>query len=297
MNDEQRLKLAIQKSGRLAERSLALLEQCGIDLLKSKDQLFCKSENFPLDVYFVRDDDIPTFVASGTCHIGIIGENVLCDEQLTLGDEKINAIEVIEKLGFGRCRLSIAAPHGFDYTDAKSLEGKRIATSYKGLLSQYLDARGIQCELISMQGAVEIAPRIDMADAICDLVSTGSTLAMNGLSEVETIFESQSVLVRSPSIDAGIETILERFLMRLKGVRAAQSSKYVMLHSPTDKLDGVKAVLPGSETPTILSLQGRDDLVAVHAVCNEGIFWNTMEDLKAAGASSILVLPIEKMLD
>lgn len=297
MSDEQRLKLAIQKSGRLADRSLALLEQCGIDLLKSKDQLFCKSDNFPLDVFFVRDDDIPTFVASGTCHIGIIGENVLCDEQLTLNDNKISAIEVIEKLGFGRCRLSIAAPHAFDYTGIQSLDGKRIATSYKGLLSQYLDARGIKCELISMQGAVEIAPRIDMADAICDLVSTGSTLAMNGLTEVETIFESQSVLVRNPTIGSDIEAILGRFLLRLKGVQAAQSSKYVMLHSPVDKLDGVKAVLPGTETPTILSLQGRDDLVAVHAVCNEGIFWNTMEDLKAAGARSILVLPIEKMLD
>jgi ATP phosphoribosyltransferase len=296
-NNDERLKLAVQKSGRLADESRKLLEKCGIRLLKSKDQLFCKAQNFPLDVFFVRDDDIPTFVASGTCHIGIVGQNVLFDEQITLDNQNIKDVAVLSELGFGECRLSLAVPNAFDYDGIKSLNGKRIATSYKGLLSQFLKDNNVSCEIITMQGAVEIAPRIDMADAVCDLVSTGTTLKMNGLKEVETILESQSVLVRNDQLNAAQEELLARFMLRLKGVQTANSSKYVMLHSPVNKLEEIKSVLPGSESPTVLSLQGRDDLVAVHAVCNEGIFWDTMEDLKARGASAILVLPIEKMLD
>ena len=294
---EDRLKLAVQKSGRLSEESQNLLEKCGIRLLKSKDQLFYKAENFPLDIFFVRDDDIPTFVASNTCHVGIVGENVLYDEQISLPNEAIKDITVLESLGFGQCRLSIAVPHSFDYADIKSLKGKRIATSYRGYLSRYLEEKNIEADIVTMQGAVEIAPRVGMAEAICDLVSTGSTLAMNGLKEVEIILQSQSVLIRNHLMSEAQEDILNRFLMRIQGVQRAQSSKYVMLHSPAEKLDDIKSVLPGSESPTVLSLQGRDDLVAVHAVCNEGIFWNTMEELKEKGASAILVLPIEKMLD
>lgn len=297
MENEIRLKLAIQKSGRLADESLALLAKCGIELLRSKDQLFCTSQNFPLDVFFVRDDDIPTFVASNVCQIGIVGQNVLCEEQILHAHSGIKDIQTVMELGFGRCRLAIAVPHHFTYESPQSLQGKKIATSYEGLLKKFLKENEVDCDIVVMQGAVEIAPRIGMADAICDLVSTGSTLTMNGLQDVQTILTSQSVLVRNIDMNVDQQAILSRFLMRLKGVRSAQSSKYVMLHSPVSRLEDIKAVLPGAASPTVLSLQGRDDLVAVHAVCNEGIFWNTMEDLKANGASAILVLPIEKMLD
>ena len=297
MNDEERLKLAIQKSGRLSDESKTLLDKCGIRLIKSKDQLFCTAQNFPLDVFFVRDDDIPAFVASNVCQIGIVGQNVLFEEQISRHTPNLKNIKPVSELGFGKCRLAIATPHDFDYQGAQSLEGRIIATSYEGLLSQYLKKQKLSCEIVTMQGAVEIAPRINMADAICDLVSTGSTLTMNGLKEVETILESQAVLIRNNNVNEAQQEILDRFMIRLKGVQDAQSSKYIMLHSPVDVLEDIKSVLPGVETPTVLTLHGRDDLVAIHAVCNEGVFWRTMENLKAKGASSILVLPIEKMLD
>ena len=201
------------------------------------------------------------------------------------------------ELGFGRCRLSIAVPNSSGYQGIKAFEGKRIATSYQGLLREYLKENDVNCDIVPMQGAVEIAPRMGMADAICDLVSTGTTLAINGLKEVEVIFESQSVLIRNSELTTAQEELLERLMLRLKSVQVAKKSKYIMLHCPIDKLEEIKSILPGSEAPTILALQGREDLVAVHAVCNEGVFWNTMEDLKAMGASSIMVLPIEKMLD
>ena len=297
MSTEQRLNLAIQKSGRLADESRALLERCGIDLLKSKDQLVCKAQNFPLDVFFVRVNDIPTFVATNACHIGIISQNILMDEQATSSNPQLKSIETLMELGFGRCRLSIAIPNASDYEGIKAFEGKRIATSYQGLLSEYLARQGINCDIVPMQGAVEIAPRMGMADAICDLVSTGTTLAINGLKEVEVIFESQSVLIRNSNLNATQEELLNRLMLRFQSVQVAKKSKYIMLHCPSDKLEEIKSILPGSEAPTILALQGREDLVAVHAVCEEGVFWNTMEDLKGMGASAIMVLPIEKMLD
>lgn len=297
MSNDIRLKLAIQKSGRLAEGSIKLLEKCGVNLLKSKDQLFCRAQDFPLDVYFVRDDDIPTFVSSGTCDLGIVGQNVLRDQQMAGDDERVKSLKSILDLGFGKCRLSIAVPNCFEYQGLKSLNGRRIATSYAPILKDYLSKKNINCDFVSMQGAVEIAPRIGMADGICDLVSTGTTLTMNGLREVEVIMKSQSVLVQCADIEDKKKNLLERFLLRLQGVLSAKSSKYVMLHCTKDNLEKIKSSIPGSESPTVLNLQGRDDLVAVHAVCDEGIFWNTMEDLKALGASSILVMPIEKMLD
>ncbi len=297
MSNEQRLNLAIQKSGRLADESRALLERCGIDLLKSKDQLVCKAQNFPLDVFFVRVNDIPTFVATNACHIGIISQNILMDEQTTSSNPQLKSIETLMELGFGRCRLSIAIPNASEYEGIKGFEGKRIATSYQGLLSEYLARQGINCDIVPMQGAVEIAPRMGMADAICDLVSTGTTLAINGLKEVEVIFESQSVLIRNSTLNSTQEELLDRLMLRLQSVQVAKKSKYIMLHCPSDKLEDIKSILPGSEAPTILALQGREDLVAVHAVCEEGVFWNTMEDLKKMGASAIMVLPIEKMLD
>ena len=291
MSQSVRIGLAVQKSGRLARESEELLEQCGINLVKSKDQLFCTAENFPMDVYFVRDDDIPAFVASGVCQIGIVGQNVLLEDA---GSH--DGLETVSELGFGGCRLSIAAPHDMAYDGPASLSGKSIATSYPHLLGQYADKQGINCSIVTMKGAVEIAPRIGMADCICDLVSTGSTLAMNGLMEIETVMHSTAVLVRARSVSTEQQAFIDRFLARLEGVRQARTSKYIMLHCPRSALEDIEAILPGAETPTILDLQGREDMVAVHAVCNEGVFWDTMEKLKASGASSILVLPIEKLL-
>lgn len=293
----QRLKIAIQKSGRLADDSRALLEKCGIQVTKSKDQLFCQATNYPVDLFFVRDDDIPAFVASGVCQIGIVGQNVLNEERLSSLNPKIKVLGEVKTLGFGRCRLSLAVPHSFDYSGPSDLDGKTIATSYAGLLGDFLSRNGITAEIVDMRGAVEIAPRIGMADAICDLVSTGGTLAANGLKEAQIIFTSEAVLVSAPTMSPECRTILDRLLLRINGVQQAETSKYIMLHAPVSRLDEIRAVIPGSDTPTILALQGRDDKVAVHAVCNEGIFWETMEDLKKRGASDILVMPIEKMLD
>jgi len=294
----ERLKIAVQKSGRLAEDSVNLLRKCGISLTRSKDQLFCMSANFPLDVFFVRDDDIPAFVATGVCQVGIVGENVLAEKQaLAAPDDGLQRLTHLMPLGFGRCRLSLAAPHEFVYEGPASLEGKTIATSYEGILSRYLAEKGVTAKIVTMEGAVEIAPRTKMADLICDLVSTGATLAMNGLKEEAKVFESQAILIRNEGLSAGQQYILDRLTLRLKGVLRAENSKYIMLHSPVDRLDAIHAALPGTESPTIMPLEGVNDRVAVHAVCEEGVFWDTMEELKAIGASSILVLPIEKMLD
>lgn len=295
-NQEERLRIAVQKSGRLQEDSINLLKKCGIKLLKSKDQLFCRAQDFLLDVYFVRDDDIPAFVSSNTCDIGIVGQNVLVEEQLTRNDDDIKAIQQILELSFGRCRLSIAVPYDFKYDDIRSLNDKSIATSYPGILQDYLDKKNVNAKIIEMSGSVEIAPRIDMASAICDLVSTGGTLATNGLEEVEIMMESQAVLIEGEKTTPAKREILNRLLTRIKGVNEARSSKYIMLHAPKEAVENIKNVLPGAESPTILDIQGREDLVAIHAVCNEGVFWDTMEELKSKGASSVLVLPIEKML-
>lgn len=295
MKPEERLKIAIQKSGRLAENSLRLLEKCGIFLEKSRDQLFCAARNFPLDVLLVRDDDIPAFVATDVCQTGIVGQNVLLEKQALRDD--IGTVESVIELGFGKCRLSLAAPHEFPYDGPRALDGKSIATSYKGLLEQYLHEQGISAHIVTMQGAVELAPRTRMADAVCDLVSTGSTLTSNGLKEIELILRSQAVLVKNTQMPDQLSDIFEKLLSRIRAVLRAESSRYIMLHCPVSALDEIKAVLPGSESPTIIPLQGRSDKVAIHAVCDEEVFWNTMDDLKKKGASSILVLPIEKMLE
>jgi ATP phosphoribosyltransferase len=200
-------------------------------------------------------------------------------------------------LGYGKCRLSIAVPHDFNYQSIESLNGKVIATSYKGLLAQYLADRKIDADIVTMEGAVEVAPRTHLADVICDLVSTGSTLVSNGLVEKDIILQSQAVLVSNQIDDTEIAALAEKVTSRIKAVLRAENSRYIMLNSPIDSLEAIKAVLPGSQSPTVMPLQGRDDMVAVHAVCEEGVFWDTMEDLKANGANSILVVPIEKMLD
>ena len=296
MSGEKRLKIAIQKSGRLADMSIQLLEKCGISLAKSRDQLLCRAQNFPLDILLVRDDDIPAFLATDVCQLGILGQNGLLEKQ-ALGNGKFAGLRQLLPLGYGRCRLSIAVPHDFDYQSIDSLNGKVIATSYKALLAQYLADRKIDADIVTMEGAVEVAPRTHLADVICDLVSTGSTLVSNGLVEKDIILQSQAVLVTNQINDSEIAALAEKVRSRIKAVLRAENSRYIMLNSPIDSLEAIKAVLPGSQSPTVMPLQGRDDMVAVHAVCEEGVFWDTMEDLKANGANSILVVPIEKMLD
>ena len=294
--NDGRLKIAIQKSGRLSEKSFALLEKAGISLQKSKDQLLCRARNFPLDIFLVRDDDIPAFLVSDVCQLGIIGQNSLLETQ-RLEPEIYGGLEEGVRLGFGRCRLAIAVPNDMVYEGVQSLAGRTIATSYRGLLAEFLAAKGVVADIVTMEGAVEVAPRTHLADAICDLVSTGNTLTSNGLSEKDIILESQAVIIQNSVIQDDLKLLCETILARINAVLRAENSRYIMLNSPVAALDDIKSILPGSQSPTVMPLQGREDMVAVHAVCEEEVFWSTMEDLKARGASSILVVPIEKMLD
>ena len=294
--NDGRLKIAIQKSGRLSEKSFALLEKAGISLQKSKDQLLCRARNFPLDIFLVRDDDIPAFLVNQVCQLGIIGQNTLLETQQLEADTYGGLSQVIE-LGFGRCRLSVAVPNDMTYDGLASLEGRTIATSYRGLLAAFLAERGVKANIVTMEGAVEVAPRTHLADAICDLVSTGNTLISNGLAEQDIILESQAVVIKNNNMQDDLKSLCETLLARINAVLRAERSRYIMLNSPVSVLEDIKAVLPGSQSPTVMPLQGNDDMVAVHAVCDEEVFWSTMEALKARGASSILVVPIEKMLD
>lgn len=294
--NDGRLKIAIQKSGRLSEKSFALLEKAGISLQKSKDQLLCRARNFPLDIFLVRDDDIPAFLVNQVCQLGIIGQNTLLETQQLEADTYGGLSQVIE-LGFGRCRLSVAVPNDMAYDGLASLEGRTIATSYRGLLAAFLAERGVKANIVTMEGAVEVAPRTHLADAICDLVSTGNTLISNGLAEQDIILESQAVVIKNNNMQDDLKSLCETLLARINAVLRAERSRYIMLNSPVSVLEDIKAVLPGSQSPTVMPLQGNDDMVAVHAVCDEEVFWSTMEALKARGASSILVVPIEKMLD
>lgn len=287
-----RLRIAVQKSGRLAERSLDLVRDAGLRVVKGNNDLLYRVENYPIDLLRVRDDDIPTFVADGVCDLGIVGENVLEE-----GRNGGPVAEVVMPLGFGRCTLRIAVPPTLAYDGPRSLGGLRIATSYPRVLRRYLEAEGVQADIVTMRGAVEVAPRLKLASAICDLVSTGATLEANGLSAKETVLESQAVLVRSPvAPEAGLQTLLDSIIERMAGVVSSQGAKYVMLNAPRAALDRITALLPGAGAPTVIPLSGRDDAVAVHAVCQEAVFWETLEKLKGAGASAILVLPIEKMM-
>ena len=293
-----RLRIAIQKSGRLTESSLDLLARCGLKYTRGKDQLMCYGENMPLDVLFVRDDDIPDLVQEDVCDLGLVGLNVVEEKQLRFQARGISPLfERVRPLDFGRCRLSIAVPDGFEYQGPASLAGKRIATTYPSILARHLAAHGVEATIVELSGAVEIAPRLGRADLICDLVSTGSTLAANHLREVATVLESQAVLIRTPvPIAPAKRDWTERLLLRIDGVEQVKGSKYIMLHAPRAALPAIAKLLPGSEAPTVLPLDGRDDRVAVHAVCRETVFWETLEQLKAIGASSVLVLPVEKML-
>lgn len=295
---EQRIKIAVQKSGRLSERSLDLLERCGLKLTQSKDQLFCFGENLPIDVLLVRDDDIPALVADDICDLGIVGINTMQEKRLEMLDLGKQALfDEVCALDFGHCRLSIAAPDDTPYTGLESLQNRRIATSYVQILRDFLKKHSVDAEIVFFSGAVEIAPRLGRADFVCDLVSTGSTLAANQLREVASILKSEAVVIqtRAPLCQSKQEWV-SRILQRLDGVLQVRESKYIMLHAPRDALERIAALLPGAECPTVIPLDGQGDRVAVHAVCRENVFWETLENLKQAGASSLLVLPVEKML-
>ena len=295
--DERRLKIAVQKSGRLTEPSLDLLTRCGLKLSRGKDQLLGFGENMPLDVLFVRDDDIPDLVQEDVCDLGLVGLNVLEEKRLAPGGRGRGSLEPVRSLEFGRCRLSLAVPQNLPYAGRASLEGRRIATTYPYLLEQYLRDRHISAEIVTLSGSVEIAPRLGRADLICDLVSTGSTLEANHLTEVETVLESHAVLIRTPVTLAPAKADwVQRLLMRIDGVQQVRESKYIMLHAPRAALGEIKKLLPGSESPTIIPLEGSPDRVAVHAVCRENVLWETLESLQKVGASALLVLPVEKML-
>jgi len=296
--DEFRLKLAVQKSGRLTDPSLDILTRCGLKLSRGKDQLMGFGENMPLDVLFVRDDDIPDLVQEDVCDLGLVGLNVLEEKRLELRERGHAArFQMVRTLDFGRCRLSLAVPEGFTYDGANSIRGKRIATTYPFLLQKYLRERDIPADIVTLSGAVEIAPRLGRSDLICDLVSTGSTLQANHLREVETVMESHAVIIRTPlTLPPEKDEWVERLMMRIDGVQQVKESKYIMLHAPRSALPEIRRLLPGSESPTILQLDGSDDKVAIHAVCRENVFWETLESLKKAGASALLVLPVEKML-
>jgi ATP phosphoribosyltransferase len=282
-----KLRIAIQKSGRLYEDSVGLLRECGIDLRNVKDRLKTESDNFPIEVFFLRDDDIPQYVQDAVADIGIVGENVLL--------EKNKSVEVVEQLGFGKCRLSVAVPRNFEYPGIASLAGRKIATSYPGILTSYLADHGVSAEIHEISGSVEIAPGIGLADAVCDLVSSGGTLFMNGLKEVETILSSQAVLVRNHGLSEEKLAILDRLLFRIRAVKKSKRNKYVLLNAPNDKLDEIVALLPGMKSPTILPL-AESGWSSVHSVLSEDTFWDIIEQLKQAGAQGILVVPIEKMV-
>ena len=293
-----RLKVALQKSGRLTDNSLDLLVRCGLKYSRGKDQLMCYGENMPLDILFVRDDDIPDLVQQDVCDLGIVGLNVIEEKRLAFQSRGIAPLfSQVMLLDFGKCRLSIAVPDGAQYSGPRSLHGKRVATTYPNILARYLRQNDVEAEIVTLSGAVEIAPRLGRADFICDLVSSGSTLLANHLWEADTILESQAAIITTPvPVSHDKQEWIHRMSVRIDGVQQVKESKYIMLHAPRGKLADIKRLLPGSESPTIMPLDGVSDKVAVHAVCRENVFWETLESLKAAGASSILVLPVEKML-
>jgi len=282
-----RLKLAIQKSGRLNQDSMQLLKECGIDISNGVNQLKADASNFPIEVFFLRDDDIPQYVQDGVADIGFVGGNVVY--------EKAKKVEVAYALGFGKCRLSFAVNKNETFTGAAFLAGKKIATSYPVLVQKYLNENKIQAEIHEISGSVEIAPGIGLADVICDLVSSGSTLFMNGLIEADTILNSQAVLIKRPALDAEATAILERLLFRIESVKKAKKNKYVLLNAPNANLDKIISLLPGMKSPTVVAL-ATPGWSSVHSVIAESDFWEIIEKLKLAGAEGILVVPIEKMI-
>jgi len=282
-----KLKIAIQKSGRLLDDSLKLLRECSIDFNNGPNKLRSEAYNFPLEVLFLRDDDIPQYVADGVADIGIVGENVVL--------EKKQDIRIVEQLGFAKCRLSLAVPKADDFDSVSFLDGKRIATSYPVILQQFLDDNNIQAEIHELSGSVEIAPGIGLADAICDLVSSGSTLFLNGLKEVGVVLKSEAVLISNQNLTDEKEKLLSKLLFRIRSVKKSRKHKYILLNAPNDKLEAICKIIPGMRSPSIipLTIPGWSSL---HSVVNEDDFWNIIENLKEQGAEGILVAPIEKMI-
>ena len=281
-----KLRIAIQKSGRLHEDSMRLLKECGIDISNGGNKLKSSAANFPLEVYFLRDDDIPQYVEDAVADAGIVGENVVY--------EKKKGIDILEQLGFGKCRLSIAVERSLQY-DRSMLNGKRIATSYPVILQDYLSRNNINADIHEISGSVEIAPGIGLAEAICDLVSSGSTLLTNGLREAETILHSQAVLVQNRNLEPAKQELLQKLLFRIRAVKKAKNNKYILLNAPNEKLNEIISLLPGMKSPTVLPL-ATSGWSSVHSVIDENDFWNIIEQLKTAGAQGILVVPIEKMI-
>jgi ATP phosphoribosyltransferase len=294
--DADRLRLAMQRSGRLSDASFELLSKCGLHISRSRTELFCRIEELPIDLLLVRDDDIPGFVEEGVCDLGIVGENVVEEKRRAASDGFKTA--TILPLGYARCRLVLAVQEGRAFRDLADLKGLRIATTYPATLKAMLTAAKVDAEIVVMNGSVEVAPRLHIADAICDIVQTGATLEANGLKPVHTLLDSQALLIgRKDRLNGGKSAIAERLIKRIQGALKASEAKYIMLHAPRSALPAIARILPGAESPTVLPLESMPDKVAVHAVSRESVFWETMEQLKAVGASAILVLPIEKMMD
>jgi len=293
-----RLTIAIQKSGRLSKESMALLNACGVKFSVNEARLIAHSTSHPIDLLRVRDDDIPGLVMDGVVDLGLVGENVLEEARLErIATDSVAAYQPLRGLEFGQCRLSLAVPRESQYQSLQDLNGLRVATTYPQLLKRYLKDNGVNARTVMLTGSVEVAPRAGLAEAICDLVSTGATLEANGLIEKDVIFRSQAQLIqRADKLPEAKQAMIDQLLPRIDGVQMARESKYIMLHAPKNKLEQVVELLPGAETPTILPLSHTDEQVAVHMVSTEKLFWETMEDLKAMGCSSILVLPIEKMM-
>lgn len=281
------LKIAVQKSGRLNEESIQLLKECGVKFNNGRDQLKVTSHSFPAELLFLRNSDIPNYVKDGIADIAILGENTVI--------EKGASLDIIKKLGFSKCKLSLAVPKEVDYPGVQYFEGKKIATSYPVTLQQYLDKQGVKAEIHMISGSVEIAPNIGLADGICDLVSSGSTLFKNGLKECEEILFSEACLVSTPGLTGEKKDILDRLMFRINSVQTAKKSKYVLLNAPNDKLQDIIAALPGMKSPTVLPL-AKEGWSSVHSVIKDGDFWNAIDDLKANGAEGILIVPIEKMV-
>ena len=284
---EDILRIAIQKSGRLHEGSMSLLRESGLQVSNGRDQLKLRIPNFPVELLFLRDDDIPEYVADGVADAGVVGENVVAERNLTG--------HIVHRLDFARCRLSVAVPKEAQYTGAAWLEGKNIATSYPVVTKAFLDRNGVKASIHEISGSVEIAPGIGLADAICDLVSSGSTLMSNGLKEVEVILSCEAVVIARHRLTAEKQGILDQLLFRIQAVRSARNHKYILMNIPTENIPKVTALIPGMNSPTIMPL-GRPDWSAVHAVVEENDFWEKIDLLKSFGAEGILVLPIEKLI-
>lgn len=281
------LKIAIQKSGRLSENSRQLLEECGIKFSNGAGVLKAAARNFPVEILFLRDDDIPQYVEQQVADIGILGENMVF--------EKNKDVSIIEQLGFAHCRLSLAVQRDSKYQGLEYFQNKRIATSYPGILSRFLEKNGIKAEIEEISGSVEIAPGIGLADAVCDIVSSGSTLMTNGLQEIETILRSQAVIIGNKDLDEDKQAILNKLLFRIRAVKNAKENKYILLNAPESAIDKITSILPGMKSPTILPLAEKG-WCSLHSVVKEDEFWERIDQLKKAGAEGILVIPIEKMI-